>query len=381
MFRLKYILLICIFAVSTLLRAQSLEQALKLFEDNDLDGAKVAIEEALKDTLTRKNPKAWIAKANIFQALIDTPDEQNMSQGSDYPLTVYYALKNAFLLDTAKSFKSELNNSLLVNATDMFKEGIQYHNLGINTHDPYLLERAVVYFNSFTHIYQMLGDDTRTLDKILSNSGYNIAKVKFMRAQALDALGNKEKAMKEYRQLQEEGYKDPQLYISLFQNLKKEEKPNKPGMYAVLEEGVKVFPFDVDLQLTLALFMAENKNYDGAIQLLNKLRKQFKDNVKVIVAQAQIFAHREEFTKAESYLKAVYKIDPNDVFVLTEYAKYFNIRAAYQQNSAAERKEYHQKALKLLEKAEELAPSNVRVKDLINDLTAKVPDLKRSRIN
>jgi tetratricopeptide (TPR) repeat protein len=167
----------------------------------------------------------------------------------------------------------------------------------------------------------------------------------------------------------------------LFQNLKKEEKPNKPGMYAVLEEGVKVFPFDVDLQLTLALFMAENKNYDGAIQLLNKLRKQFKDNVKVIVAQAQIFAHREEFTKAESYLKAVYKIDPNDVFVLTEYAKYFNIRAAYQQNTAAERKEYHQKALKLLEKAEELAPTNMRVKDLINDLTAKVPDLKRSRIN
>jgi tetratricopeptide (TPR) repeat protein len=381
MLKLKYILFVSIFAVSTLLRAQSVEQALKHFEDNDVEGAKVAIEEALKDTLTRKNPKAWIAKANIFQALIDTPDEQEMSQGSDYPITVYYALKNAFLLDTAKNLKSELNNSLLVNATDMFKDGIQYHNLGTNTHDPYLLERAVVYFNSFTHIYQMLGDNTRTLDRIMSNSGYNVAKVKFMRAQALDALGNKDKAMKEYRQLQEEGFKDPQLYISLFQNLKKDEKPNKPGMYAVLEEGVKVFPFDVDLQLTLALFMAENKNYDGAIQLLNKLRKQFKDNVKVIVAQAQMFAHKGDFTKAESYLKAVYKIDPSDVFVLTEYAKYFSIRAVYPQNSAAERKEYHQKALKLLEKAEELAPSNVRVKDLINDLTARVPDLKRSRIN
>jgi len=318
-----------------------------------------------KAAKTAIKPTTWMKRGEIFHAIYKDKNAKNLAAD---PLTeALKSYKKAIELDTKNRSASGIKTGLLLLATDVYQQAIEYYN----KED---FAKGMVSFEQFLEINQL---------PVVSKDNPNFVDTATMYNAALCAYksGNWDKAIKYFSEDLKHGYNVGST-ADLLKNAYLEKKDSVTAL-KVLQDAFAKYPENNDLTVSLTNYYIKANKTDEAVKYLKLAIDHEPNNPSFHCALGNLYEKLDRQEEAiASYQKAI-DIDKNyhDAYYYMGY--YFivlgdkhneiarNIPAkdveAYNKeiNKAVE---WYDKAVVMMEKCRELKPDNTNAIEFLKNL-------------
>ncbi|MFQ3576021.1 MAG: tetratricopeptide repeat protein [Cytophagales bacterium] len=237
----------------------------------DLNGAKSAIDIALKDAETQKDQKAWYYKGFIYKEIYKTNEKDKFE--STTRIESIQALKKCISIDQNTDYAKQSVAVLKFLATTLKNDGAnllnqQKHKDAIKAYEQYL---------DVYKFYETKIVDTSTYFYI----GYSAYETK-----------DYDKALSNFQQAASLKYNNSNLYF-LMSKIYQDKKDNNNAL-KVLEEGQKLFPNDRDLVIAQVNIYKELNKIDELENKLNKAVSMEPKNTDLLMMLALVYEKKME---------------------------------------------------------------------------------------
>jgi len=357
------ILILMLFAFSTAFgQSSKVQSAYNYLKNGKLDKAKENIDLAMVHEKTMGKAKTWFYAGNVYLNIYMSDNEEYRAL-SDNALEVAY---EAYQKTTELDSKEEFKNQLLINMNII---GEQFYNKAVG-------EFQAGDYAAARNAFLTSGDINESFGAVDSLATYNAA---ICSEFAGDTLG----AVALYTELIELNYQQPNLYASLINIYKSQDKIAEAEEIAML--GRERFPADFNLIIAETNLYLSQGESEKALANLELALEQVKDNPTIFFAVGSQYniivddlskpedVRESAFSSAESAYKNAVELDP-DYFDAN-----YNLGALYV-NKAAEvitvanalplgdpaydelkvaAEDYLKKAVPYLEEAVELKPEDI----------------------
>jgi hypothetical protein len=208
------------------------QTASNYLKDGKLDKAMESINQCIQDVSTAQDAKAWFIRGNIYLEIANTKDE-NYKKLDPNPLQqALNSYKKAYEFDTKKEYNEEIFAKLNWQRNNYFNQAVEFYNKK-------QYREAMTSFENGANAYSIINlSDTLSL---------------FYAAACASMIPDRAKAKEYYLQLIKANYKSAAVYVSL-SDIYRQEK-NADSALLIAQKGQKLFPND------LKLFLAETNIY------------------------------------------------------------------------------------------------------------------------
>jgi len=303
--------------------AQTMKDAGKL--DTAFETIEAAIDPANpKASKSIPWPKTWEVRAEVYQAVAVSEDE-NIKALSDDPLTVALeSYKKALELDDKGKFEKSVKIKLTLLTND-------FTNQAVNQFNDNDFAGALKSFEQILEIQEIdivKQDNPNSVDTvIIFNAGLAAFNAK-----------DYDTAIKYYREAAKYGYNGGSAYRQITESYM--QMQDTTGAIKAVQEGFEKFPEDNNILTTMIDLYLKTGNNDAAMKYLSMAIEQDPTNKTYYFAQGTLYERSGDEEKAiETYKKAM-EIDPE------YFDAYYNLGALY-----------YNKGVKQIEIANSVPPS------------------------
>ena len=339
------------------------QTASNFLKEGKLDKAMEAINQCIQDPSTATDAKAWFIRGNIYLEMANTKDEKYKSLDPNPLKQALDSYKKATEYDTKKEY-----------AEDIFAkvnwQRNNYFNQAVDNYNKKLYKDAMLAFENGAYALASINvPDTISL---------------FYAAACAGMAEENAKAKEYYIELLKQNAKSTTIYISL-SDLYRQDK-DSAGALRVVREGQKLYPNDLKLFLAETNIYLTFGNTQKALSNLKTATEKDSTNATVFFALGTIYDNlssdtsRSEKARSESFelaikaYKSAMKLNPN------YFEPNYNIGALYVNKAAsindeanklpldadvqfkklkAEADNYLELATPYLEKASEILPTDI----------------------
>lgn len=335
-------------------------------EYNQLDKAKEAIEEAIVHEKTKDSPKAWKARAIVYQSIAQTKDEK-FKKLSENPLQeAIKSYEKAIELDVKKRYWKDIKPQMQMCGILSINKGIEY----FNAED---FKKALAAFETSLKI-DKITEPGKVDSMIIYNSGI-----------AADRAKNYEKAIKYYTKTCQMDYEGSKVYGYLANVYKA--KGDTVQYIKTLETGIEKHPESVPIIFELINYYLDSDQSENALAYIDKAIQKDPENHTLYFAKGAIYDKQNNMEEAKAAYEASVKRKPD------YFDAYYNLGALFfnkgvemlnQANTlpASKQKEYEialreaykelEKALPYLEKAHEVNPEETTTITTLKEIYFKI---------
>lgn len=272
-------------------------------------------------------------------------------------------------LAVSKNFEKNINDSRKYFWAQAFNRGVSLYQRGVKSADPdsqkVFYDKSIADFKSALNIEPDSGDTYKNLAFVYLSKGDNEAAV-----EPLKQLIAREQALDGYKFLGE-------IYYVNGTNLKAQEKNDEAKAefnksIEVLEEGLKVYPDNAEMLVTLSTAYIGADRGSEAREKYKKLVEAKPDDKNIRYNYGVLLLGADDFEGAETQFKKAIEIDPaydNAIYNLgvtyLKWGTYLNKKADEEGKVNDEYKAKYQLALPYLEKAVEMSDANAQTWELL----------------
>ncbi|MBR9921733.1 MAG: hypothetical protein GYB31_12915 [Bacteroidetes bacterium] len=379
-----------------------------------LDEAKDLIDSAIKSDEVNKDPKAWIAKGEIYNGLVQK--EYNM------------LMQGLVVKDTAYTLPEDITDTA-AEAVRSFNTGAKLAEKKSETRDAYkgLAETAsylqefgnrYLQTNEFAKAYQPLQlvleiheNSVAAGEDAILQTDEDVSNNKYIVAYCASVSGKADMAKKYFQELVDEGFGEPGVYAAYVNMLMREETPDNTKIEAVLDKGKNMFPGDTDLLFAEINYYLRQGRLDELTGKLQTAIEKEPDNATLYstlgnvydqLFQQELEAGNDEksseyFDQALKYYNLAVEKDPEYVeAVYSIGALYFNEAAAVSkelielesdfspdgikryESKKEEMMGLFDKALPYFKEAEAKNPNDINTLIALREIFARKDDIEKS---
>jgi tetratricopeptide (TPR) repeat protein len=253
----KLSFLVMTVSILTVAKAQNpkVVSAFNYLRNNNLEKAKINIDEASVHEATINKAKTWLYKGNVYYMIAISKDPKIVNLDTNALEVALVSFKKSFELDKAKEYEKEIYNGINNCSIEYFKKGVSnFQNNNLNL--------ALVNFEKSYNIAKEVGriDTSALLNAAIAAEATKSPKAK-------------------------------QFYSSLV-----DMNYNKASIYKSLSD----------------IYKTEDKDTAKALEIVQKGRKLFPDDYKLLIAETNIFMQTKRKKEAENNLKLAIQKDPNN---------------------------------------------------------------------
>lgn len=376
----KTALFILVFFCAAGLFAQKgkVRRANSYYKSGKLDVAKSSIDDALNNEDCQKWEKTFYVKGLIYQGIFESPLAQFKNLSKD-PLNIAWdAYQKLIEMDRKGRYKDELITQYKNLIIDFTNDGVD----GYNTSN---FEKA---YKSFARVIEIRNSD------ILKGSPDAIVDTAIIFNAALSAQRAKlyPEAEKFYRKALEYNYDPAKTYSMLYSVIKDQGK--KEEALLLLQKGYELYPDNSFLLIELINHYLLGGEPEKAEGYLDAAIKQDPNNASFYRAKGTLYEKTKQLDKAQEMYKKTLEIDPKDFyaqygianFMLTKVVELHNkvnsIENAKKYNDAMKKVyEGYKEAIPYFEKARELNPKDeatlTTLRELYFKLRVKFPEYEK----
>lgn len=272
-------------------------------------------------------------------------------------------------LAISKSFEKNINDSRKYFWAQAFNRGVSLYQRGVKTSDSdsakVFYDKSIADFKSALKIEPDSGDTYKNLAFVYLSKGDNEAAI-----EPLKQLVAREQSLDGYKYLGE-------IYYVSGTKLKAEEKNDEAKAkfnqsIEVLEEGLKVYPDNADMLVTLSTAYIGADRGNEAREKYKKLVEAKPDDKNIRYNYGVLLLGADDFEGAETQFKKAIEIDPaydNAIYNLgvtyLKWGTYLNKKADEEGTVNDEYKAKYQLALPYLEKAVQMPDANAQTWELL----------------
>ena len=272
-------------------------------------------------------------------------------------------------LAISKSFEKNINDSRKYFWAQAFNRGVSLYQRGVKSTDPdsqkVFYDKSIADFKSALNIEPDSGDTYKNLAFVYLSKGDNEAAI-----EPLKQLIAREQSLDGYKFLGE-------IYYVNGTNLKAQEKNDEAKVefnksIDVLEEGLKLYPDNAEMLVTLSTAYIGADRGNEAIEKYKKLVEAKPDDKNIRYNYGVLLLGADDFEGAETQFKKAIEIDPaydNAIYNLgvtyLKWGTYLNKKADEEGKVNDEYKAKYQMALPYLEKAVEMPDANAQTWELL----------------
>ena len=272
-------------------------------------------------------------------------------------------------LAISKSFEKNINDSRKYFWAQAFNRGVSLYQRGVKSTDPdsqkVFYDKSIADFKSALNIEPDSGDTYKNLAFVYLSKGDNEAAI-----EPLKQLIAREQSLDGYKFLGE-------IYYVNGTNLKAQEKNDEAKVefnksIDVLEEGLKLYPDNAEMLVTLSTAYIGADRGNEAIEKYKKLVESKPDDKNIRYNYGVLLLGADDFEGAETQFKKAIEIDPaydNAIYNLgvtyLKWGTYLNKKADEEGKVNDEYKAKYQMALPYLEKAVEMQDANAQTWELL----------------
>ncbi len=315
----------------------------------ELDKAKEAIDDAVKDPTTSGFWKAWLFRGNIYVSIARTQDEAYKDLHPDPVKVAYESYKTVYGLEDSKKLDQD---DLDRRYKSMYPMAF---NVGIEAYNAKDYPKARDYFKICEDVNSHFG----VVDTL---SMYNVALTS-------DLIGDVETASEYYQKCIDNNYREDNTWVELATLYLKNEQEDKAK--EVLKKARKAYPNSQPIITTELNIYLKNQEFDAALENLNAAIENDPSNAIFYYARGTIYNEKGDLEKAEAdYLKSVEFDNEN-------FDAFYNLGVLYYNSGAdainacneimdnkkyeackADANKFFEKATPYLERAYELNPED-----------------------
>jgi tetratricopeptide (TPR) repeat protein len=242
-------------------------------DQKSLLSARDAINAAAEHEKTIAKAKTWFYKGLIYQAIVESQDEELLRIEPDALLIAVKAYRKAVSLDEKKKHRIDITENL--KSLTIFLD----HHAG-NAFNDKDFQRS---FELFHESYKLIGFIENAYGERRVDTAAMIGT-----AYSAEKLGKNELSMQVYEELLALPVNDASIYLSLADIYK--EKGDTAKALEVLEKGQSVNPANVDLIINqVNIYLAQGKKNDALINKLEKAIELEPDNFQLPYALGTVF--------------------------------------------------------------------------------------------
>ena len=272
-------------------------------------------------------------------------------------------------LAISKSFEKNINDSRKYFWAQAFNRGVSLYQRGVKSTDAdsakIYYDKSIADFNSALKIEPDSGDTYKNLAFVYLSKGDNEAAI-----EPLKQLIAREKALDGYKFLGE-------IYYVNGTNLKAQDKNDEAKAeynksIEVLEEGLKNYPDDPEMLVTLSTAYIGADRGTEAIDKYKKLVEAKPEDKNIRYNYGVLLLGADDFAGAETQFKKAIDLDPaydNAIYNLgvtyLKWGTYLNKKSDEEGKVSDEYKAKYQSALPYLEKAVQMKDANAQTWELL----------------
>jgi len=272
-------------------------------------------------------------------------------------------------LAISKSFEKNINDSRKYFWAQAFNRGVSLYQRGVKSTDAdsakIYYDKSIADFNSALKIEPDSGDTYKNLAFVYLSKGDNEAAI-----EPLKQLIAREKALDGYKFLGE-------IYYVNGTNLKAQDKNDEAKAeynksIEVLEEGLKNYPDDPEMLVTLSTAYIGADRGSEAIDKYKKLVEAKPEDKNIRYNYGVLLLGADDFAGAETQFKKAIDLDPaydNAIYNLgvtyLKWGTYLNKKSDEEGKVSDEYKAKYQSALPYLEKAVQMKDANAQTWELL----------------
>jgi tetratricopeptide (TPR) repeat protein len=350
---------------------------------NELGEAMSAIDQASTNIETKDDPKTWLYRGNVYNAISYSKDDKFKTLSSNPEGEAIKSWVNTVKLDSRGKYPEAYDSLNSV--------ALRSYNSAVNLYQQKSYEKALIYFTNFFDAYSGLGERKKGIDQILEKIQLKTNDIRLFMAGAAQGANKTELARNIYEELVKSKYEEPSIYTDLARVYKAEGDTQKA--LDVLEDGINTLQKDkaplLEEQLDTYIKMGQNEK---AVELGKHAIEADPKNTSVYVAIGNVYDFKlKKYTEAQDMYKKALEID---TAYYPAYAhlgfSYFNQGADIYNSSLKEKdmnksinlekqaKSIWQQAIPYLEKANKLKAGNNDILDTLARVYAQLGDQKKS---
>lgn len=272
---MKKVMLLCValfFIVAAHAQNNKVISAYNYNNDGYLDKAKKNIDEACQHETTMTKPKTWKYRGDIYMNIQYTKDPKYKALSTDAIGEAYNSYLKALEYDTKKEYEEEIANAMGQIRAEFFNQGVAKFQ------DKKYVDAADL-FTKAGKIFEKVGKFD-TLSLYYATLNYELA-IQDLLAVKKDSANPKledyyKNAIEGYSKLINAEYKQPAIYGSL------------AGLYI------------------------QKKEYDKALEIVQKGREKYAKEYSIVVAEANVYLATNQNQKAIETLNIAVGLDPKN---------------------------------------------------------------------
>jgi len=272
-------------------------------------------------------------------------------------------------LAVSKSFEKNINDSRKYFWAQAFNRGVSLYQRGVKSSDPdsakVYYDKSIADFKSALKIEPDSGDTYKNLAFVYLSKGDNEAAV-----EPLKQLIAREQALDGYKFLGEIYYVNGTNFKAQEKNDEAKAEFNKS--IEVLEEGLKIYPDNAEMLVTLSTAYIGADRGKEAIDKYKKLVEAKPEEKNIRYNYGVLLLGADDFEGAETQFKKAIDLDPaydNAIYNLgvtyLKWGTYLNKKADEEGKVNDEYKAKYQSALPYLEKAVQMEDANSQTWELL----------------
>lgn len=273
------------------------DKVYEYIRSNDLEKAREAIDIAVKNEITAKDPRAWYVRSYVYMELFKKSDTKNAQNLRNEVLS---SVEKATSFDTDKKYASDIQKVKSYITLSFYNDAVKDFNLAN-------YREAIESFEKYINLSK--GSKEVAYAEALYYTGYSYMFV-----------SNSEKAISYFEQAIQSGLENPSVYEQL------------------------------------ALMYMESNKIDKAEQTIGLARKKYPQDLNIRITEINFNLSLRRFENAESLVKEYLQIDPNNIEVLlvagTVYGKVLD-------NNPEDKESYFLRRVDAYRKVLSLDPNNV----------------------
>jgi tetratricopeptide (TPR) repeat protein len=257
------------------------------------DKAKIAIDKAVLNEITKNEARAWMYRGNIYLQLAVTKEKEYMGLCTNCGEIAYEAYLKALELDpsiTVNMGITDPKTGLKYCAGVLYDEGVRFYEKQQYEEAYTVAEKAYKADRSQEHIVYLLGYTAELTKRI------DIAKT-------------------HYNDLIRRKSKDIMPYIRLINIYKLENDTTK--VLNVAKAGEPIFfsgdSINLDYAVAYSIALSWAGKVDDATAIMNKALEKYPTNHILLINYGSELSNQKKYEEAEKYFKRALEIQPNDL--------------------------------------------------------------------
>lgn len=294
--KLSFIMILLFCVTFTYAQKGKVTQAISYFTSGKLDQAKKLIDEAMQHEACADFDKGYFAKGQIYQAIFESPVPDYKKLDPNALNVAWEAYQKVIELDVKKKYTKKLN--------------VQYKNLIID-----FTNKAVEYYNAdnFKDALQAFKQVLELEHSPIVTEGNPPAvdtPVIFNAAVSAQRAGELVDAEKYYKETLKYNYEPARTYAMLANVLKEQKKEEEAVKY--LHEGYEKYPDNSYMLVELINYYLLGGEPEKAEVYLDAAIKQDPNNASFYRAKGTLYEKMEKPEKAEKMYMEALRLDPKD---------------------------------------------------------------------